>query len=267
MSSRVSTSLSARARGAFYLCTLLCMHAEQHLGLLKWRSLSPLFGPFHMVQLADEDWCFAPRSTLRLDGLQPAVDALVRGLVPREHCPQFIRYLAHLNSAALLIATFVSFFCPTWLGRLGRRLPAVVAACSMCVLECLFEATRDSNHRWLLPSFCCAALAMDDPLQPVRGVRHLAFTMAACIFGSAAWSKLTGCGASAWPSLQWAAGESLRWVTINSDTYGARLLAAHPCMYAVASGGTIILELAGVALLLTSVRATAHGSPPPQGCV
>ena len=49
---------------------------------------------------------------------------------------------------------------------------ALLAALGMLLCAGLFEAARDTNHRWLLPSLCFGILALDDPAaDPGAGVR------------------------------------------------------------------------------------------------
>ena len=76
---------------------------------------------------------------------------------------------------------------------------SVLKAAGMLLCDGLFEAARDTNHRWLLPSLCFAILALDDPAAPSAGVREAVLVATSCVFGAAGYSKLTA--STGWPQL------------------------------------------------------------------
>ena len=248
------------ARCLFYLLQLLNMLIEIRTGMLmssrSRRGFLPW--PVNELQLSAQAirWCRTPRSLMALDGGKALVDALLRALIPGPQCELGMSCLATANFVAILLAALTSFW-PWWFGRAARRVPAVVCAATFLALEATFEACSDSNHRFLLVGVCCAALALDDPIAPSEAVRELCASAAACIFGAAGISKLTGAGAGR-PSLQWAYGGSLRWMLLKN---GAMLLQngkkvawmdwllARPTIVHALGAGSLLLEVASLALL------------------
>ena len=256
------TPLSPYARTTFYLVTLFYMHVEHTAGLLSWGQLPRLWGPLHEPQLAHVEWCYIPQALLPPRGAQPLVDAALRLVLPRTDCPHSIYWLSHLNALALILAALAPLV-PLSVHWLGRRLPAIVAASTMCLLDGMFEGVRDSNHRWLLPTVCFVALSLDDPGRPSSGARMSCLCAAACIFACAAWSKLTGCAGSF--SLHWATGESLHWALARRKTWSGRMLLQRPWLFPpVLASSTLVLELAGFYVLLSPVRAISQLVIAPQ---
>mmetsp|Transcript_17998 Transcript_17998/g.59267 ORF Transcript_17998/g.59267 Transcript_17998/m.59267 type:complete len:89 (+) Transcript_17998:584-850(+) len=85
----------------------------------------------------------------------------------------------------------------------ARRLPPALAAAAMLLLDGLFQSTRDTNHRWQLPSLFLVALALDDPAKPSPSAREVCIAAAGGMFGAAAWSKLTISSEGVLPTLAW----------------------------------------------------------------
>ena len=266
----------ARALSFLSLAALMFVESAFHHSLNDGGS--PLSSRLGLPLDAAEKWCDAPQKMLRLDGAIELIDHTLRALLPRGGlaCADCFRLLLHFTMAMLVLAAAVSLpqvSCRLAGGRLGRRLPALLAALGALTLEATFEALHASNHRWLLPSLSVAALALDDPLRPSALARDACAAMAAGIFACAAFSKLTSDhdasslaattdnNPSLLPalpslSLRWASAEPLRWHPSRYGGRGAMVLAALDSAWFLpaASMASLALELASVPLLLLRGR-------------
>ena len=203
---------------------------------------------------ADWSWrlrCTAPRGGQHLDSAKWLADAS-RGPSPAIHGSAACRAAAFWFGpylAVTLVLCILTSIRPRRWPYLARRIPPLLAALGMLLCDGLFEAARDTNHRWLLPSLCFAILALDDPAAPVAGAREAVLVATSSVFGAAGCSKLTA--STGWPQLGWARGQTLRWhLATRRRLWAARLLLDHPPMMTAAAASTIFFELSGVALLV-----------------
>lgn len=145
-------------------------------------------------------------------------------------CASALRLLSLATSVLLLLSALGPALPARRGGKgaalmLARRLPPALAAAAMLLLDGLFQSTRDTNHRWQLPSLFLAALALDDPAKPSPSAREVCIAAAGgmwaarCVvckeaphgaeglhvsrFGAAAWSKLTISSEGVLPTLAW----------------------------------------------------------------